>query len=135
MRNLSKLALLAAFAAAPVLAQAQNNLIASAATSAPAPTTVTPSTTATSAVDTANASVDYAALKEQVAHENKSLTDQVAAQRAILKKNQDLFKEAQKIQAANLKLADEKKKLQAENAELDKQREALKSVQKPAEAN
>jgi septal ring factor EnvC (AmiA/AmiB activator) len=123
MRHLSKLALLAAVIAAPAFAQ--NNLIASAAA---------PAATATAApADASTASVDYAALREQVAKQNKTLTDQVAAQRAILKKNQDLFKEAQKIQAANLKLADEKKKLEAQNADLEKQREALKSIQKPVE--
>ncbi|SNS23287.1 hypothetical protein SAMN05421770_10196 [Granulicella rosea] len=96
----------------------------------------TTSAPAAAAVVPANAndpSVDYAALREDLSRQNKILTEQVATQRAIVKKNQDLLKEAQKLQAANLKLTDEKHKLEAQNADLEKQRAALKAQQKPAE--
>jgi septal ring factor EnvC (AmiA/AmiB activator) len=83
--------------------------------------------------DAADPSINYVALKEDIAKQNKSMTDQLAVQRAILKKNQDLLKEAQRINAANLKMAEEQKKLAAESAELEKQRATLKAAQKPAE--
>src|SRR5271163_1547212 len=79
-----------------------------------------------------DASVDYAALRERLAEQNKVLTTQVTTQRAIVKKNQELLKEAQKLDASNKKLSEEKKKLETENADLEKQRMALKSSQKPA---
>jgi len=76
-----------------------------------------------------DASVDYAALRERLAEQNKVLTDQVNTQRAIVKKNQELLKEAQKLDASNKKLMDEKKKLETENVDLEKQRMALKASQ------
>jgi hypothetical protein len=76
--------------------------------------------------------VDYAALRERLAEQNKLLTNQVTTQRAVVKKNQELLKEAQKLDASNKKLAEEKKKLETENADLEKQRMALKSSQTPA---
>ena len=78
-----------------------------------------------------DASVDYAALRERLAEQNKVLTTQVTTQRAIVKKNQILLKEAQKLDASNKKLSEEKKKLETENADLEKQRQALKAQQKP----
>jgi hypothetical protein len=76
-----------------------------------------------------DASFDYAALKERLAEQNKVLLDQVTSQRAIVKKNQELLKEAQKLDASNKKLLEEKKKLETENVELEKGRQALKSSQ------
>jgi hypothetical protein len=76
-----------------------------------------------------DASVDYAALRERLAEQNKVLTDQVNTQRSIVKKNQELLKEAQKLDASNKKLMEEKKKLETENVDLEKQRMALKSSQ------
>jgi predicted nuclease with TOPRIM domain len=76
-----------------------------------------------------DASVDYAALRERLAEQNKVLTDQVNTQRTIVKKNQELLKEAQKLDASNKKLMEEKKKLETENVDLEKQRMALKSSQ------
>ncbi|HET6216800.1 MAG TPA: hypothetical protein VFE27_07245 [Acidobacteriaceae bacterium] len=76
-----------------------------------------------------DASVDYAALRERLAEQNKVLTDQVNTQRAIVKKNQELLKEAQKLDASNKKLMEEKKKLETENVDLEKQRTALKASQ------
>jgi predicted nuclease with TOPRIM domain len=76
-----------------------------------------------------DASVDYSALREKLAAQNKVLTEQVTSQRAIVKKNQILLKEAQRLDASNKKLMDEKKKLETENADLEKQRQNLKSSQ------
>ena len=76
-----------------------------------------------------DASVDYAALRSRLAEQNKVLTDQVNSQRAIVKKNQELLKDAQKLDASNKKLMEEKKKLETENVDLEKQRQALKASQ------
>jgi hypothetical protein len=81
---------------------------------------------------TANAndtSVDYAALRQRLADQNKTLTEQVTTQRALVKKNQELLKDAQRLDASNKKLMEEKKKLDAENVDLEKQRQALKTSQ------
>jgi hypothetical protein len=80
-----------------------------------------------------DASVDYAALRERLAEQNKVLTDQVNTQRTIVKKNQELLKEAQKLDASNKKLMEEKKKLETENVDLEKQRQALKASQSPTQ--
>src|ERR1700757_5548897 len=80
-----------------------------------------------------DASVDYAALRSRLAEQNKVLTDQVNTQRAIVKKNQELLKEAQKLDASNKKLMEEKKKLETENVDLEKQRMALKASQSPTQ--
>jgi hypothetical protein len=86
--------------------------------------------TATALPANANdASVDYSALREHLAEQNKVLTNQVSNQRAIVKKNQILLKEAQRLDASNKKLLEEKKKLETENADLEKQRTALKASQ------
>jgi septal ring factor EnvC (AmiA/AmiB activator) len=76
-----------------------------------------------------DASVDYSALRQRLADQNKTLTAQVTNQRSVVKKNQELLKEAQKLDASNKKLMEEKKKLEAENTDLEKQRQALKSSQ------
>jgi predicted nuclease with TOPRIM domain len=76
-----------------------------------------------------DASVDYSALRQRLAEQNKTLTEQVTNQRSVVKKNQELLKEAQKLDASNKKLLEEKKKLEAENTDLEKQRQALKSSQ------
>jgi hypothetical protein len=76
-----------------------------------------------------DASVDYSALRQRLAEQNKVLTEQVTSQRAIVKKNQELLKEAQKLDASNKKLLEEKKKLETENVDLEKQRQALKASQ------
>ena len=76
-----------------------------------------------------DASVDYSALRQRLAEQNKTLTEQVTNQRSVVKKNQELLKEAQKLDASNKKLMEEKKKLEAENTDLEKQRQALKSSQ------
>jgi septal ring factor EnvC (AmiA/AmiB activator) len=109
-------------AAVPAFSQTvQTNVVAvsAAATSGPS--------------DGTNPSAEFQALREQLAAQNKSMVDQTNVQRTILKKNQDLLKEAQRINASNLKLAEEQKKIAAQIAELTKQREALVSTQKPTE--
>jgi hypothetical protein len=80
-----------------------------------------------------DASVDYAALRSRLAEQNKVLMDQVNTQRAIVKKNQELLKEAQRLDASNKKLMEEKKKLETENVDLEKQRMALKASQSPTQ--
>jgi septal ring factor EnvC (AmiA/AmiB activator) len=116
MRLLPTCALLLSLSAVPGFCQSSN-------------VTSTDTALPTNASD---ASVDYAALRERLAEQNKVLTEQVTTQRAIVKKNQELLKEAQKLDASNKKLSEEKKKLETENADLEKQRMALKSSQKPA---
>jgi septal ring factor EnvC (AmiA/AmiB activator) len=76
-----------------------------------------------------DASVDYAALRQRLADQNKTLNEQVTNQRALVKKNQELLKDAQRLDASNKKLMEEKKKLDAENVDLEKQRQALKTSQ------
>jgi hypothetical protein len=79
--------------------------------------------------DPAAASVDYVALREGLSNQNKALAGDVVSQRAIVKRNQELLKEAQKLDAANKKLIAEKQKLTEENANLEKQRAALAASQ------
>jgi hypothetical protein len=112
MRVLTTSALFLALSTAAVPAFAQNG----------------PSSSATAA-DPAAASLDYVALKDGLMNQNKTLTGDVAMQRAIVKRNQDLLKEAQKLDAANKKLIAEKQKLNEENANLEKQRAALAASQ------
>jgi hypothetical protein len=107
MRVLPTCALLLSLSALPGLAQSNTTLPANAN----------------------DASVDYSALRQRLADQNKVLTEQVTNQRSVVKKNQELLKEAQKLDASNKKLMEEKKKLEAENTDLEKQRQALKSSQ------
>ena len=118
MRFLPTCALLLSLSAIPGLCQSDS------------PKTNTDSVLPANAND---ASVDYAALRERLAEQNKVLTDQVNTQRTIVKKNQELLKEAQKLDASNKKLMEEKKKLETENVDLEKQRQALKASQSPTQ--
>ncbi len=89
-----------------------------------------PSTTDTTiSANASDASVDFVALRQHLADQNKALTEQVTNQRALVKKNQELLKDAQRLDASNKKLMEEKKKLDAENVDLEKQRQALKTAQ------
>jgi hypothetical protein len=117
MRLLPTCALLLSLSAVPGFCQSSN---------------VTSTDSTALPMNASDASVDYAALRERLAEQNKVLTNQVTTQRAIVKKNQELLKEAQRLDASNKKLSEEKKKLETENADLEKQRMALKSSQKPA---
>ena len=98
------------------------------------PSTTIPTTTAPAvSTDPSTASVDYSALREDLARQHKALEDQLAIQRSIVKKNEDLLKQSQKLDAENKHLAAEQRKLSAHNSELDKKREALKNEQKPTQ--
>ncbi len=107
-------------AALPAFAQSSANIV-----DIPKPSVSLPA-------DASNTSVDYTTLREQLAQQNKSLQDQLNVQRGIVKKNSDLLKEAQKLDADNKKLEAERQKLVQQNAELEKQRQSLKAAQKPA---
>jgi hypothetical protein len=120
MRFLPTCALLLSLAAVPALAQSDTSATTATDTALPA--------------DASNPSVDYAALREGLAQKNKALLDQVNVQRGIVKKNEILLKEAQKLDASNKKLEAEKKKLEVENTTLEKARETLKAEQKPVES-
>jgi hypothetical protein len=119
MRFLPTCALLLSLSALPALCQSSNDA-----------TTTTPTALPANASDS---SVDYSALRERLAAQNKVLQDQVNTQRASVKKNQLLLKDAQRLDASNKKLLEEKKKLEAENTDLEKQRQALKDSDKPSE--
>jgi hypothetical protein len=114
MRFISTCALLLSLSAVPAFCQSSN-----------------PSSTSTVLpMDANDTSVDYSALRERLATQNKALQDQVNVQRATVKKNQALLKDAQKLDASNKKLIEEKKRLEAENTDLEKQRMALKASEK-----
>jgi hypothetical protein len=113
MRVLPTCALLLSLSALPGLAQSNNS----------------DNTTTVLPANANDASVDYAALRQRLAEQNKVLTEQVTTQRAVVKKNQELLKEAQKLDVSNKKLMEEKKKLETENVDLEKQRQALKASQ------
>ena len=115
MRILPVCGLFLAIAAAPALAQ-----------SGPNPSD---KTTAPAAAAAAPGGTDYAALTQKLQARNKELVDQVNAQKAMVKHNEELLKEAQHLDAANKKLETERQQLEAQNANLQKQREALNSAQ------
>jgi hypothetical protein len=119
MRVLPTCALLLSLSAVPAFCQSSN--------------VATPDTTTAMPANASDSSVDYSALRERLAAQNKVLQDQVNTQRAIVKKNEILLKEAQKLDASNKKLQEEKKKLETENVDLEKQRMALKASQKDVE--
>lgn len=123
MRFLPTCALLLA-ASMTVPAICQSNSFAS---SAPADTTTTALPT-----NASDPSVNFAALREDLAQQNKTLQRKLDVQRGILKKNQELLKEAQKLDAENKRLEEERKKVEAQNADLEKQRAALKAAQPTA---
>jgi hypothetical protein len=112
MRFLPTCALLLSLSAVPAFCQSNSS---------------TDSTTLPS--NASDPSIDYAALRQHLAEQNKMLNDQVTSQRAIVKKNQELLKEAQRLDASNKKLMEEKKRLETENVDLEKQRQALKASQ------
>lgn len=116
MRVIPTCALLLSLSAVPAFCQSSN-----------------PSTSTILPADANDSSVDYSALRERLASQNKTLQDQVNVQRATVRKNQALLKEAQKLDASNKKLMEEKKKLEAENTDLEKQRTALKASEKSSD--
>jgi hypothetical protein len=119
MRLLPTCALMLSLAAVPALCQSGASAT-DAATALPA--------------DGSSPTVDYSALREGLAQKNKTLLQEVTNQRAVVKKNEELLKEAQKLDASNKKLEAEKKRLELENSTLEKQRQALKAEQKPVES-
>lgn len=123
MRLFSSCALLLA-ASMTVPAICQSNSFASSASADASATTALPT-------NASDPSVNFAALREDLSRQNKDLQKKLDVQRGILKKNQELLKEAQKLDAENKRLEEERKKVEAQNADLEKQREALKAAQKP----
>lgn len=115
MRLIPTCALLLSLSAVPAFCQSSN-----------------PSTTNISA-DANDSTADLTAMRERLAAQNKELTDQVNTQRATVKKNQELLKEAQKLDASNKRLMEEKKRLEAQNSDLEKQRAALKASEKSSD--
>jgi predicted nuclease with TOPRIM domain len=86
-----------------------------------------PASTAAVSANTDDVSVEYVALRDHLADRNKQLNGEVVSQRALIKHNEELLKEAEKLDASNKKIEAEKQRLAAHNADLQKQREALKS--------
>src|SRR5271170_4030376 len=81
MRFLPTCALLLSLSALPGFSQSDN---------------VANSTPIVLPANASDSSVDYSALRERLAAQNKVLQDQVNTQRAIVKKNQVLLKDAQR---------------------------------------
>ena len=113
MRLIPTCALLLSLSAVPAFCQSSN-----------------PSTSSALSADSNDSTTELTAMRERLASQNKALTDQVNTQRATVKKNQELLKEAQKLDASNKKLMEEKKRLEAQNSDLEKQRAALKASEK-----
>jgi TolA-binding protein len=89
---------------------------------------------APSSSSTTSSSPDHAALRNGLEQQNKALADQVDQQRAILKLNQALIKETEKLDDASKRLEDEKTRVAAITTELEKRREALKNAQQASGA-
>ena len=75
------------------------------------------------------ASSDYSALRDNLADQSQVLNSDVMTQRAILRKNQELLKEAQRLDATNKKMLAERQHMNQQNAELERQRAALAQTQ------
>jgi septal ring factor EnvC (AmiA/AmiB activator) len=89
------------------------------------------------------------ALRSDIARQDKAIKSQIDAQQNLLKKNQQLAKEAAKLDDKNRKLAEknkkleaknrefnaEKKTIEAQNADLAKKHEAIKAAEKPIATN
>jgi septal ring factor EnvC (AmiA/AmiB activator) len=113
-------------------------LLLSVATAVPMLSQQTSSSDSTAAAPAANASTptpDHTALRSGLAQQNKLLQDQVEQQRTILKLNEELIKETQKLDDASKRLEDEKAKVSALTSDLDKRRDALKASEKQGGAS
>ncbi len=75
------------------------------------------------------ASSDYSALRDNLADQSQVLNSDVMTQRAILRKNQELLKEAQRLDATNKKMLAERQRMNQQNAELERQRASLAQTQ------
>jgi hypothetical protein len=133
MRFLPTCAVLISLCAA-VPAFSQNSVLVAAGTPANAPASAP--TTASAPATTAQAPaaprgpVDLSGFKESIANKNKALNDQVATEKAIVKKNGEILQDAKKIDVANKKLEAQRKALEAQNAELDKERQQIMAEEK-----
>src|SRR5882757_9585516 len=75
--------------------------------SAPATPTTTPSaTTVAKPAETAAPALNAGAIRSDIARQDKVIKNQIDAQQSLLKKNQELAKEAAKLDEKNRKLAD-----------------------------
>jgi Skp family chaperone for outer membrane proteins len=133
--------LLAACAAIPAICQSSpKSDLASAAG------TVTPgSTTTAQPAKTVEPVVNSGVLRDDIDKQSRVIQTQIETQRNILKKNQELMKEAKKLDEKNKKVAAKNKKLEekakafnaekqrveAQNAALSKKNEDLKAAEKP----
>ena len=85
------------------------------------------------------------ALRSDIAHQDRVIKNQIDTQQALLKKNQQLAKDAAKLDEKNKKLAEKNKKLEAknkafndekarneaQNADLARKHDAIKAAEKP----
>jgi hypothetical protein len=124
---------------AVVPAFSQNTVLVAAGTPAanvPASTpAATPATQTAPAPAAQRGPIDLTGFKESIANKNKALTDQVGAEKAIVKKNGEILQDAKKIDVANKKLEAQRKALEAQNAELDKERQQIMAEEKAAGTN
>ena len=126
---------------AVVPAFGQNTVLVAAGTPAAtvpanAPTTSSaPATTTAPAPAAQKGPIDLTGFKETIANKNKALNDQVASEKAIVKKNGEILQDAKKIDVANKKLEAQRKALEAQNAELDKERQQIMAEEKAAGTN
>ena len=146
--------LLAAAATIPALCQSstKSNLVstggapAASTTTAPAPANSTGTASPTAATKPADAPpVMAGALRSDIARQDRVIKSQIDAQQNLLKKNQQLAKEAAKLDEKNRKLAErnkkleaknrefnaEKKTIEAQNADLARKNDAIKAAEKP----
>ena len=105
--------------------------VAAAMLSAPAFAQNAPSQDGAAAMAASNT---YSSLRDNLADQSTTLGNDVARQRAILKKNQELLKEAQRLDAVNKKMIAERQHMLQQNAELERQRAALAQTQAQIEA-
>jgi len=80
-----------------------------------------------------DAPVDLSSFRDEIADKNKTLSDTVSTEKAIVKKNSVIIQDAKKIDAANKKLEVARKLLEAQNAEFEKEREAMQAEQMDAD--
>ena len=125
---------------AVVPAFGQNTVLVAAGTPAAtvptnAPTTSSAPATTAPAPAAQKGPIDLTGFKETISNKNKALNDQVASEKAIVKKNGEILQDAKKIDVANKKLEAQRKALEAQNAELDKERQQIMAEEKAQGAN
>jgi hypothetical protein len=107
-------------------------LVAASPTTATANAPSTPAATAPAAAPVGP--IDLSGFKEIVEQKNKTLSNQVNTEKAVVKKNGQIIQDAKKIAAANKKLEEERKQLAAQNAALDQQRQAMQAEERATDA-